>query len=74
MDTATLPATLPATRSPIVSRDFAAAYLGVKPQTLAAWAAKGNFDLPLVKIGRLAKYRLVDLEAYLARHTVSDVP
>ena len=65
-------ATLPATRSPVVSREQAAEYLGIKSQTLAAWASKGNFDLPLVKIGRLAKYRLVDLDAYLSRHTVSD--
>lgn len=77
MATATLPAavvraaTTPATRSPLLSRDEAAAYLGIKAQTLAAWASKGDYTLPLVKIGRLAKYRLTDLEAFVASNTVS---
>ena len=52
----------------LLSRDEAAEFLGVKPQTLACWASNKRYDLPLVKIGRLAKYRLADLEAFVARH------
>ena len=52
----------------LLSRDEAAEFLGVKSQTLACWASNKRYDLPLVKVGRLAKYRLVDVEAFIARH------
>jgi len=54
----------------LLSRKEAAMYLGLSVWTLAAWASDGNTDLPFIKVGRLAKYRLEDLEAFIARHTV----
>lgn len=43
-----------------------AAYLGIQPQTLACWRCTGRYPaLPYVKMGRLVRYRLEDVEAFL---------
>jgi predicted site-specific integrase-resolvase len=54
----------------LLNRVEAAEFLGVKPQTLAIWATTGRYSLPLIKVGRLAKYRLSDLERFLERRTI----
>ena len=54
----------------LLSRREAAEYLGVKPQTLAAWHVTGRYGLPVVKVGRSAKYRLADLERWVESRTV----
>jgi excisionase family DNA binding protein len=54
----------------LLTREEAAQYLGVKPQTLAAWHVTGKYSLPLVKVGRSVRYRSVDLEKWLAARTV----
>lgn len=54
----------------LLSRREAAEYLGVKPQTLAAWHITGKYGLPLVKVGRSVRYRMADLERWLAARTV----
>lgn len=56
----------------LLNRDEAAQFLGVSPQTLAYWACTKRYGLPLVKIGRLAKYRMSDLEDFINSRT-SDV-
>lgn len=56
--------------SPLLSRREAADFLGLKEQTLAAWITTGRYRLPCIKVGRLAKYRLSDLEKFLERRTV----
>jgi hypothetical protein len=53
----------------LLSREQAADYLGIRPQTLAAWHCAGRYALPVVKVGRLAKYRLADLEHFLSVRT-----
>ena len=53
----------------LLSRKEAADYLGIKEHTLAVWACNSRYNLPYVKIGSLVKYRLSDLQAFLARHT-----
>ena len=53
-------------QSVLLSRKEAAAYLGVAEQTLAIWKTTGRYSLPVVKIGRLAKYRKSDLDAFIA--------
>jgi len=55
----------------LLSRPEAAKFLGVKEGTLEVWASTGRYDLPIVKIGRLAKYRLSDLEKFIDKRTVS---
>lgn len=54
----------------LVSREDAAASLGVRPQTLACWASNGRYHLPYVKIGRRVMYRLSDIEAFIEANLV----
>ena len=56
--------------SPLVDRPEAAEYLGVKPQTLAAWSTTKLYPLPYVKIGRLVKYRKADLDRFIQSRVV----
>jgi excisionase family DNA binding protein len=49
----------------LLTDEQAAALLGVKPQTLAAWRMSGRYGLPFLKIGRLVRYRRGDLERWL---------
>ncbi|TAM27231.1 MAG: DNA-binding protein [Candidimonas sp.] len=52
------------------TRPQAAAYLGIKPQTLAVWNSTKRYELPYVKVGRLVKYRKADLDAFIQKRTV----
>jgi excisionase family DNA binding protein len=57
-----------AVRSDLLSRAEAAAYLGVAKQTLAIWKCTKRQNLPCVKIGKLIKYRKIDLDAFIAKN------
>jgi excisionase family DNA binding protein len=57
-------------RSDLLTREEAAEYLGVTPRTLAVWACVGRYNLPYVKVGRLARYRKSDLDIFLTKRTV----
>lgn len=61
------------TSSDILTRKQAAEYLGLKEQTLACWACNKRYDLPVYKIGRHAKYRIADLEAFIMRRRCGKV-
>jgi excisionase family DNA binding protein len=52
----------------LMTRKEAAAYLGLKEQTLALWAHAHRYDLPYYKIGRHAKYKLEDLDGFIERN------
>jgi excisionase family DNA binding protein len=54
---------------PLLRPSEAAAYLGLAQHTLDNWRALGDPTrrIPFVKIGRLVKYRLSALDAYLSR-------
>jgi predicted DNA-binding transcriptional regulator AlpA len=54
----------------LVSAETAAELLGTTPQTLANWRNTGRYALPYVKIGRLVRYRLLDLDAFIQARTV----
>jgi excisionase family DNA binding protein len=56
--------------SDLLTREQAAAYLGVTPRTLAVWKSTGRYSLPCYKVGRLVKYRTADLERWLESRTV----
>ena len=47
----------------------AAALLGTSVNTLANWRATKRYPLPYVKVGRLVRYRMSDLEAFIASNT-----
>jgi excisionase family DNA binding protein len=52
--------------SDLLSRKEAAAYLGVSEITLAIWKSTGRYSVRVYKIGRLAKYKKADLDAFIA--------
>ena len=63
----------------LLSRREAADYLGIAEQTLAVWKCSKRHYLPVVKVGRLVKYRVADLDQFLQRNTIdiqsdTDVP
>ena len=62
----------PPPRKGLLTRQEAAEYLGVKPQTLATWQLTRRYHLPVVKVGRSARYRLQDLERWLQSRTVGE--
>ena len=49
----------------LLNRKEAADYLGVKENTLAVWESTKRYNLRMIKVGRLCKYRLSDLNAFL---------
>ncbi|WP_298619095.1 helix-turn-helix domain-containing protein [uncultured Zoogloea sp.] len=51
--------------STLLTRPEAAKYLRIQPQTLAVWASTKRYPLPVVKVGRLVRYRLTDLEQFM---------
>ncbi|EOI1397326.1 TPA: helix-turn-helix domain-containing protein [Citrobacter amalonaticus] len=48
-----------------LTRNEAAAHLGINPQTLANWAHTGKVKIPFHKVGRKVIYFKSDLDAYL---------
>ena len=55
----------------LLTRKQAADFLGVKEITLAIWKSTKRHGLPVVKVGRLAKYRYGDLLEFVERQTVN---
>lgn len=49
----------------LFKREDAAAYLDLKPQTLAKWAMTGRYDLPFIRVGHSVRYRRSDLDRWL---------
>ena len=54
----------------LLTREEAADFLKVRPQTLAAWASARRYDLPYVRVGSRARYRQSDLEKFVLARTV----
>ncbi|MFH1919443.1 MAG: helix-turn-helix domain-containing protein [Planctomycetota bacterium] len=48
-----------------------AEHLGIQEQTLAVWRTTGRHGLPFVRVGRSIRYRLADVEEWLAGRTVT---
>jgi excisionase family DNA binding protein len=57
-------------KSDLLTREQAAEYLGIKPETLAVWLTTKRYNLPVVKIGRCVRYRLRDLEQFIESRTI----
>ena len=53
----------------LISVEQAADYLDVTTRTLANCRSRGYPNVPFSKIGRCVKYRLSDLDAYIAKHS-----
>ncbi len=63
MATATLP-------TPLLTAEQAAEFLGTTTNTLGVWRCKRTVNIPYIKVGKSVRYRLADLERYLAQQTV----
>ncbi|MFZ2315625.1 MAG: helix-turn-helix domain-containing protein [Gammaproteobacteria bacterium] len=57
--------------SPLLTRKQAAEYLGIETETLHNWACTKRYNLKFYKVGRLAKYRKEDLDAFLSERAVN---
>lgn len=55
----------------LLSRKEAAEFLGVKEITLAIWQSTKRHNIPMVKVGRLARYSFDDLLNFVERQTVN---
>jgi len=53
----------------LLNRKEAAEFLGIKANTLAIWYCSKRYKLPVIKVGRLCKYRLSDLLQFLEERT-----
>lgn len=56
----------------LLSREEAAVYLGVKTNTLSVWATKKRYGLKYIKVGRLVKYRVSDLDDFIHLRTITE--
>ncbi len=48
----------------------AAAFLAVSMGTLSNWRSSGKVIIPCVRLGRAVRYRVCDLEQFIASQTV----
>jgi Helix-turn-helix domain len=55
----------------LLSREEASKLLQLSPGTLSVWSSVGRnkYDLPFVKIGRLVRYKLSDLNLFVEKRT-----
>jgi predicted DNA-binding transcriptional regulator AlpA len=56
----------------LIDEAEAAEILGIAKQTLSVWRCTGRYGLPFVKIGRLVRYRLRDLEQFISDRTLTN--
>jgi len=49
-----------------------AEYLSVSVFTLQRWRSEKRYDLPFIKLGKLIRYRIEHLDAWLESHTVTN--
>jgi len=56
----------PIFKSNLMTPEQVSAYLGVSVETLNVWRCTKRYNLPYVKAGRLVRYRIEDVEAFIA--------
>jgi excisionase family DNA binding protein len=49
----------------LLTRKEAAQFLGISEGTLAVWKVTKRYPLPVIKVGRLVRYRETDLIQFL---------
>lgn len=42
---------------------------GVSPGTLGVWRSTGRYNLPFIKVGRLVRHDVAELDAWIERRT-----
>ena len=53
----------------LLTRKQASEYLGVKETTLAIWKTNKRYKLPVVKVGRLVRYKKSDLDEFIEKRS-----
>lgn len=56
----------------LLNRKEAAELLGTTEGTLSVWTCNKRYHLPIVKVGRLVKYKLSDLMAFIDARTINN--
>jgi predicted DNA-binding transcriptional regulator AlpA len=56
---------------PLLNEQQAAQFLGVKPASLQVWRSTKRYELQYIKVGRLVRYRLSALQAFLSSREVA---
>lgn len=51
----------------VMTPEEVAAYLRIKPQTLAVWRSRGGCNLPSFRVGNRVRYRLIDIQAWISQ-------
>lgn len=54
---------------PLLCRKEAAAYLHLSPKTLEADVSRPRLGIPFIRLGRAVRYRIADLDAWVAEHS-----
>jgi hypothetical protein len=54
----------------MLSRKEAAAFLGLKENTLAVWASTKRYRIPMFKIGKYIRYKISDLQQFIDTNKV----
>ena len=52
----------------LLSNEEAAAYLGIKTNTLTIWRTTKRFEIPYIQIGRKIRYKKSDLDKFLNKN------
>jgi predicted site-specific integrase-resolvase len=55
----------------LLNESETAAYLGLRPETLATWRSTNRYRLPYLRVGRAIRYRPSDVEKFLKERTVA---
>lgn len=61
----------PLQTDPLLNEQQAAQFLGVKPASLQVWRSTKRYELQYIKVGRLVRYRLSALQAFLTSREVA---
>ena len=57
----------------LITPESTAEHLKVSVRTLAKWRSLGTPMIPYFRVGRCIRYKLSDLDDYLAKHTFNKV-
>lgn len=54
------------TKVSLMTPEEVADYLGISSETLNVWRCTKRYNLPYIKAGRLVRYRMEDVETFVA--------
>lgn len=52
----------------LLTTDEASKYLRIKKETLAVWRSTKRYNIPYIRMGRLVRYRVSDLEEFIEKY------